>query len=79
MNIFKCIQLGHSGTACENCVNFQNDPEHIETMYPGLKVMSSGYASVRDKDGFCNHHQLYLAASDSCTAFERNNQQLTSN
>jgi hypothetical protein len=68
MSIFKFIEV-HSSTqapACRNCVHFQNDPIHIETVYPGLTIMSSGFASVRDRDGLCTYHQLYLSATDSC-------------
>ncbi|MEI7525668.1 MAG: hypothetical protein WCJ95_15110 [Mariniphaga sp.] len=41
----------------------------IEKAYPGLTSMSSGYASVRNKDGFCNYNQLYLSAHDTCPSF----------
>jgi hypothetical protein len=54
---------------CGQCVHFQNDPAIIEAAYPGLTVMSSGYASVRDRDGLCNYNQLYLSARDSCPHF----------
>jgi hypothetical protein len=70
MNIFNNIQLGITGPICQECVHFQNDPAHIEAVYPGLKVMSSGFASVRDGDGFCDHHRLYLSRTDNCPDFE---------
>jgi hypothetical protein len=54
---------------CQNCAHFQNDPAHIEAVYPGLTAMSSGFASVRDRDGVCDHNQLYLSARDSCPHF----------
>jgi hypothetical protein len=66
MKILDSIQLNNSGPVCLQCVYFRNDPGHIEKVYPGLKIMSSGFASVRDRDGFCDHHQLYLSARDSC-------------
>ncbi len=69
MKIFNSIQLRTSGSICQNCVHFQNDPAFIEKAYPGLSVMSSGFASVRDQDGFCNYNQLYLSARDSCPDF----------
>ena len=37
--------------------------------YPGLTTMSSGFASVRDGDGFCTCNQLYLSARDCCPRF----------
>jgi hypothetical protein len=69
MKIFNSILLRSSGPICKNCAHFQNDPAVIEKTYPGLKVMSSGFASVRDQDGFCNYNELYLSARDSCPQF----------
>jgi hypothetical protein len=73
MKIFNSIQLNNSGTGsiCQNCAHFQNDPAIIEEAYHGLTAMSSGFASVRDEDGFCNYNQLYLSARDSCARFEK--------
>jgi hypothetical protein len=69
MKIFDSIQLGHSGPTCQQCVHFQNDPAVIEDVYRGLTAMSSGFASVRDRDGLCQYHQIYLSARDSCPRF----------
>jgi hypothetical protein len=71
MKIFNSIQLSrrNSDPSCQNCAWFQNDPTLVEEAYPGLTVMSSGFASVRDRDGICNYNQLYLSARDSCPHF----------
>jgi len=69
MKILKAIQLRSSGPHCQDCAYFQNDPALIEAAFPGLTTMSSGFASVRDRDGLCNYHQLYLSARDSCPSF----------
>jgi hypothetical protein len=69
MKIFNSIQLRSSGPICQECAYFQNDPALIEQVYRGLTAMSSGFASVRDQDGFCLCHQLYLSARDSCPSF----------
>lgn len=71
MSIFNSIQLrtSNSETTCQKCAYFQNDPAFVEKAYPGLAAMSSGYASVRDRDGLCNYNQLYLSARDSCPHF----------
>ena len=69
MKIFEIIQLKQSGPACQQCVHFNNDPDFIEKLYPGLTTMSSGFASVRDRDGFCNRNQIYLSARDICPGF----------
>jgi hypothetical protein len=66
MKIFDSIQLGNSGPACQNCAWFQNDPSVIEVTYRGLSSLSSGFASVRDRDGFCLLNQLYLSGLDHC-------------
>ena len=69
MKFFNLIQRSNLGPICQNCAYFQNDPMLIEEAYPGLTTMSSGFASVRDRDGFCNYNQLYLSARDSCLSF----------
>ena len=70
MNLFKKIGLRNCGETCEQCIHFENDPAEIEKAYPGLKIMSSGYAAVRDRDGLCSLNQLYLSAGDSCEKFQ---------
>ena len=75
MKIFDVIRLGVSGfsgeaCACAQCRYFLGDPAVVERVYRGLTAMSSGYASVRDRDGFCERHQLYLSARDGCGEFE---------
>jgi hypothetical protein len=69
MKIFDSIRGSKSGPICRECAHFQSDPRLIEETYRGLTAMSSGFASVRDKDGFCDFHQLYLSARDSCPRF----------
>jgi hypothetical protein len=71
MKIFNSIQLisSRSGPVCQKCAHFQNDPALIEETYRGLNILSSGFASVRDRDGFCDYNQLYLSARDSCRHF----------
>jgi hypothetical protein len=69
MNFFSLIQLKSSGPVCQKCAYFQNDPTTIEDAYPGLTIMSSGFASVRDRDGICTYNQLYLSAGDTCPHF----------
>jgi hypothetical protein len=71
MKIFNSIQFTNSppGPVCRKCAYFQNDPALIEETYRGLTILSSGFASVRDQDGFCDYHHLYLSARDSCRCF----------
>lgn len=69
MKLLKFIELSCEGPSCQHCVYFQNDPAYMEKIYPGLSILSSGYASVRHRDGVCDLHQIYLSASDVCPAY----------
>ncbi len=69
IKLLERIQMRNSGFTCDKCVHFQNNPAEIERAFPGLTAMSSGYASVRDRDGLCSLKQLYLSAGDSCINF----------
>lgn len=69
MKFFDLIQSHNSGPACRSCAWFKDDPRLVEEAFVGLKIMSSGYASVRDRDGICGYHQLYLSGRDSCPYF----------
>ncbi len=55
---------------CLHCAHFRNDPAFLERTFPGLKVMSSGMASVRADDGLCLKRDVYLAAYYHCEQFE---------
>lgn len=52
---------------CETCAHFDNDPEHLERAFGNLASMSSGFASVRGRDGLCRQRGLYLPAGESCS------------
>jgi len=54
---------------CINCKYFRNDPAWLEDSIPGLKVMSSGMASVKADDGICLRRNVYLAAYYRCQHF----------
>lgn len=55
---------------CLACAHFRNAPEYLETIFAGLKTMSSGHASVRKDDGVCLLHDLYLSADACCDQFQ---------
>ncbi len=54
---------------CRNCRHFRNDPAYLESAFPGLTSLSSGYGSVRADDGVCLLHDRYLRATYSCGSF----------
>jgi hypothetical protein len=56
---------------CRHCRHFRNDSQYLETAFPGLTSMSSGYGSVRAEDGICLRHDRYLNAESSCPQFSK--------
>lgn len=55
---------------CATCRYFENDPLKMEEAIVGLKVMSSGHASVRAQDGLCAKLDRYLSAQYSCDQYQ---------
>ncbi len=62
--------MSKPSATCLHCRHFRNSPEFLEKTFPGLKVMSSGMASVRADDGLCLKQEIYQAAYYSCEEFE---------
>jgi hypothetical protein len=62
---------------CASCAHFRNDPAYLESAFPGLTSLSSGYGSVRSNDGLCARHELYLGAGAWCGAYLRRNEKQT--
>jgi hypothetical protein len=56
--------------ACRNCAFFRNDAAYLERELEGLRIMGSGYASVRAEDGVCLRHDRYLSAWAVCGEFQ---------
>jgi hypothetical protein len=58
------------GPRCSGCRFFNTAPRDLERQLPGLKILSSAYASVRSGDGLCAQHQRYVAGSSHCAAYQ---------
>jgi len=54
---------------CLNCAHFERDARAIEAAFPGLRALSSGFASVRADDGLCARHDRYVAGTARCAQF----------
>jgi hypothetical protein len=54
---------------CSNCRSFRNDAAYLESEFPGLTSLSSGFGSARSDDGICTQHGRYLGAQASCASF----------
>lgn len=61
----------HQRDRCGQCRHFDNAPKTLELTLPGLRVMGSGYSSVRVNDGLCAHHDRYLSADYVCDSFAK--------
>jgi hypothetical protein len=62
--------LDQRRACCANCRHFAADARMLEQTMPGLRTMSSAYASVRSDDGLCGLHDRYLHAGSSCGSIE---------
>lgn len=62
--------LEECGACCGLCRHFDNRPETVEQLIPGLRTMGSGYSSVKSRDGICRLHDRYLAAEYHCPSFQ---------
>jgi hypothetical protein len=54
---------------CGACLHFRDDPAEMEANFPGLAVMSSGWASVRADDGLCLRHGRLTNRRGGCGEF----------
>jgi hypothetical protein len=55
---------------CLNCRHFRNGPRYLESVFKGMNILSSAYASVRGNDGICLLHDRYLSANACCDSFQ---------
>jgi hypothetical protein len=55
---------------CGACRHFENDSAKLEATFPGFASMGSGFSSVRDGDGLCGLHDLYLSNRAGCDRFD---------
>jgi hypothetical protein len=54
---------------CFGCAHFCDDAMRIEAELPGLAALSSGHASVRGQDGFCERHERLINGQRRCLSF----------
>lgn len=55
---------------CGSCRHFRDAAVTLESALPGFRSLGSALGSVRARDGLCELHDRYLAASFSCSAHE---------
>jgi hypothetical protein len=61
--------MRRTSDTCRACVHFRNDPAYLESVFQGMNVMSSAWASVVAEDGICLRHDRYLSAEACCPDF----------
>ncbi|MDL1957941.1 MAG: hypothetical protein LWX01_02560 [Deltaproteobacteria bacterium] len=56
--------------ACNDCKFFNNDPKKLESLFPGILILSSCYSSSRGDAGICEYHDLFLLPGIICEQFK---------
>ena len=57
-------------TNCRKCEHFVFDPKELETILPGLNIVSSAYGSVRADTAYCKFKDVFLTPALACHAFK---------
>jgi hypothetical protein len=55
---------------CNDCKFFNNDPKILESLFPGILILSSFYSSSRGDAGICEYHDLLLLPGRICEQFK---------
>ncbi|NPA40429.1 MAG: hypothetical protein GXO57_08315 [Thermodesulfobacteria bacterium] len=55
---------------CYTCKHFCNDPQFLEEVFKGYKVLSSAYGSTRKDDGLCLLKKIFLSGYNVCKDYE---------
>jgi len=56
--------------SCWQCEHFVTDPKELETIIPGLNIVSSAYGSVRADTAYCTFKDIFLTDAPACPAFK---------
>jgi hypothetical protein len=56
--------------SCRQCAHFVTDPGELETIIPGLNIVSSAYGSVRADTAYCKSRDIFLTSIIICPAFK---------
>jgi len=55
---------------CLQCEYFVIDPKELETLIPGLNIVSSAYGSVRADTAYCRFNDVFLISTLACEGFK---------
>lgn len=56
--------------SCQHCEYFVIDPKELETLIPGLSIVSSAYGSVRADTAYCKFNDVFLISTLACQGFK---------
>jgi hypothetical protein len=56
--------------SCLQCEYFVIDPGELESIIPGLNIVSSAYGSVRAETAYCKFKDIFLTQVLACHAFK---------
>jgi hypothetical protein len=68
-DLWRVLRPHGEGEGCRGCRHFRSDPAWLEAALPGLTILSSGHASVRDGDGLCLYHDCLTDGKRRCAGF----------
>lgn len=54
---------------CLDCELFDNDPRSLESIFRNLRILCSGYASVRGDSGLCGYDDRFRMPRTACEHF----------
>jgi hypothetical protein len=57
-------------TTCRQCEKFIIAPDELESLIPGLNIVSSAYGSVRADTGYCKFKDVFLVPTPACPEFK---------
>ena len=57
-------------SGCLACSYFEDDPDNLEKIFKNLRIMCSGYASVRGDSGICNFSDRFRMPRNRCEHFK---------
>lgn len=57
-------------SGCLVCSYFEDDPDNLEKIFKNLRIMCSGYASVRGDSGICNFSDRFRMPRNRCEHFK---------
>ncbi len=55
---------------CNDCKFFNNDPKILESLFPGILILSSFHSSSMGDAGICEYHDLFLLPGRICEQFK---------